>query len=383
MQVTQPQKKPVMHRRMLHALTLALATALAGVVPAQIPQPTLSTRAPATTLTQVPVRIVRKPASLQHTATAITNRVLSKAALSGVLSGSIRLDTSALAGRLPSGPPARRALVVILESGGVMNNVDPALRQALNVNISTVTCGDWEFQLRAGETVVDLVARVAGQLGGNLACLNPANWRQQTFNPYSWLNDMSDQAIEDAVKSGSSLLNTQSHYDTVAVMEDADAVPDRVVNLIKRLAPGHIIDVHVLTHGWNEGFLGYNGNWFTQASFFAPLQAYRASGKSLNLRAVYQMNCVGGTLKDDWTALGAVVVNGTQQQYNNMPHQYFHFLGYWLGIRGMSESSRRSYEDAALYTRPIYSLVGKGSMIDVSRLTTAGANQAATVTTAL
>lgn len=177
-----------MNRRTLRVLALALATTFAGVALAQLPQPTLSTKTLATTtLTQAPIRIVRNPASLQYTATTITHRVLSKATLSGVL-----------AGRLPSGPPARRALVVILENGGVMNNVDPALRQALNVNISTVTCGDWEFQFRAGETVVDLVARVAGQLGGNLTCLNPANWREQNFNPYSWLNDMSDQAIEDA-----------------------------------------------------------------------------------------------------------------------------------------------------------------------------------------
>ncbi|MFO1509450.1 MAG: hypothetical protein U1F31_06715 [Steroidobacteraceae bacterium] len=373
-----------MNRRTLRALVLALTTSLAGTAQAQLPQPTLQTRTlTTTTLAQAPIRIVRKPASLQRPAATITHRVMSKSTLSGVLSGGLKLDTGALAGRLPSGPPTRRALVVILENGGVMNNVDPALRQALNVNINTVTCGNWEFQLRSGETIVDLIARVASQLAGNITCLNPANWRQQTFNPYSWLNDMSDQAIEDAVKSGSSLLNTQSRYDTVAVMEDADAVPDRVVNLIKQLAPGYVIDVHVLTHGGNEGFVGHNGQWFMQNSFFGPLQAYRTSGKPLHLRAVYQMNCVSGTLKDNWTALGAIVVNGTQQQYNNnMPHQYFHFLGHWLGIKGMSDSSQRSYDEAALYTRPIYSLVGKSSMIEASRLTTAGTNQSATVTTA-
>lgn len=374
-----------MNRATLRALTLALTTAFAGTALAQLPQPALQTRTlTTTTIAQAPIRIVRKPASLQRPAATITHRVMSKSTLSGILTGTLKPYTGGLAGQLPSGPPTRRALIVILENTGVMSNVDPTLRQALNVNINTVTCGNWEFQLRTGETIVDLVARVAAQLGGNLDCLNPVNWRQQTFNPYGWLNDMSDRAIEDAVKSGSSLLNTQSRYDTVAVMEDADAVPDRVVNLIKQLAPGYIIDVHVLTHGWDEGFLGYNGSWFTQASFFAPLQAYRASGKPLHLRAVYQMNCVGGTLKDNWAALGAIVVNGTQAKYNNsMPHQYFHFLGHWLGIKGMSDSSQRSYDEAALYTRPIYSLVGKGSVIDISRLTTAGANQSATVTTAL
>lgn len=151
-----------MNRRTLRALVLALTTSLAGTAQAQLPQPTLQTRTlTTTTLAQAPIRIVRKPASLQRPAATITHRVMSKSTLSGVLSGGLKLDTGALAGRLPSGPPTRRALVVILENGGVMNNVDPALRQALNVNINTVTCGNWEFQLRSGETIVDLIARVA------------------------------------------------------------------------------------------------------------------------------------------------------------------------------------------------------------------------------
>jgi ABC-type uncharacterized transport system substrate-binding protein len=59
-----------------------------------------------------------------------------------------------------AGPPRKTALVVILENGGIMNNVDPDLRQRLNTDIRTVQCGHWEFELKAGERLPDL----AGEL---------------------------------------------------------------------------------------------------------------------------------------------------------------------------------------------------------------------------
>lgn len=373
-----------MSKKMISGFLTGLAIIAAMSAYAQVPQPVTTTRPAAQIIAPAPIRIVRKPASLQLPVLAVTNRVLAKPAIADLVNLGLKPFSGSLVGRLPAGPPGQNALVVILENGGIMKNLDPALSQALNVNIVTVTCGEWEFQLRNGESIGDLVARVANQLAGNLQCLNPGSWRRNTFNPRDWLNATSDQAIEDAVKGAGSLLNTQSRYDKVVVMEDADAVPDRVVALIRQLAPSYVIDIHVLTHGTSEAFVGYNGAAFTATSFFAPLQAYRDSGKSLYIRAVYQMNCVGGTLKDNWTGLGAIVANGTQQTFNNnMPHQYFHFLGHWLAVKGMNDASQKSFDDAASYTRPIYTLVGKGGLVDVSRLTTAGSNQAATVNTGI
>jgi hypothetical protein len=80
-----------------------------------------------------------------------------------------------------------------------------------------------------------------------------------------------------------------------------------------------------------------------------------------------------------------VAVNGTREQYlNNMPHQYFHYLDRWLNqVQGERTASQKSWEDAEVYTRPIYSLIGKGDKVNTSLLTTAGSTPNTTVNTAL
>lgn len=356
----------------------AFAIALAGAAHGQTP--TLTITKPTVTTIE-PIRIIRNPPSLQLQSGTLTNRVLSNAALTDLLS---QPNIGKIVGKLPAGPPGKHALLVILENGGVMRNIDPALTNALKVNIRTATCGNWEFELKAGESLPSLVQRVASQLAGNLNCLNPGNWLINTFNPYNWLDEQTDRALENAVKANNSLLNTQTRYDQVIVMEDANAVPSNVISVIRQFAPTHVLDIHVLTHGGAEFFSGYNGANFTNSSFFNVLKADRTAGKPLYIRAVYQMNCVSGTLKDNWTGLGAMVVNGTQStNLNNMPHQYFHFLQRWLAVTGMSAASQKSFDDAAAYTRPVYVLVGMGSKVDVSRLTTSGSNVNATVSTSL
>lgn len=363
------------------AFLLAIGLAAVTGAPAHAqptPAPKLNVQP---TMQRVPTRIVRNPQSLRLTARPITNRVLTKTQLASLVQ---RGGALAVAGKVAAGPPGKRALVVILENGGIMNNVDPELRQTLNVNIKTVQCGNWEFELKTGETIPELISRLGAQLAGNAACLNPGNWTQTTFNPLTWLNQQTDTALENAVKAHNSLLNTQAYYDQVVVLEDADAVPSQVVAAIRQLAPTHVLDIHVLAHGGDEFFIGHNGARFNEGSFFSPLKADKDAGK-LFLRAVYQMNCISGTLKDNWIRLGAAAVNGTQAKYlNNMPHQYFHFLDRWLNrVQGLSSASEGSFNDAASYTRPVYTLVGRGDKVDVSRLTATGGNVNAKVNTAL
>jgi hypothetical protein len=45
----------------------------------------------------------------------------------------------------------------------------------------------------------------------------------------------------------------------------------------------------------------------------------------------------------------------------------------------MGTASEASFNDAAAYTRPIYTIVGKGSLVDVSKLTATGSNANANV----
>jgi hypothetical protein len=366
----------------------ALAFALAGVAtlaqaadPVQGARPQMSTQITAKPVNFAPPqRIVRRPLLSVPLSKTITNRALPKSTIAELVNRGQK-PFKAIPGliRQPV-KPSKQALLIVLENGGVMDNVDPSLKSALNHNIVTATCGDWEFTLAPGQSLGDMVQSIAGQLLGNLTCIDPGNWQRTTFNPLTWLNQQTDYAIEAAVTANNSLVNTQSRYDRVVVMEDADAVPARVLAMIRELAPEYVLDVHVLTHGGNEAFIGYNHTPFTESNFFGVLASERAAGLPLYLRAVYQMNCVSGTLKDNWRALGAISVNGTLQTYNNnMPHQYLHFLQKWLNGTGMGDGSQQSFTDAAFYSRPVYTLVGQGALIDVSRMTAAGTNANANV----
>lgn len=346
-------------------------------------------RAPLQKATKKPVRLMTarqavKP--LQRNLGSFQPRLINKADLARLIQDGKTLQPFKPGVTRPAVKPGKNALVIILENGGVMNNVDPALRRALDIDVDVLTCDDFSFEVEDGMGPVELIAEVGSAIGGALQCLDPRNWRRSSVNVGNWLNDQTDAALEEAVKGQRSLVNTQSYYDRVVVLEDADAVPESVIATMRSLAPNYVIDVHVLTHGDTNRFVGHRGVSFNAANFFNPLKADVDAGK-LYLRAVYQMNCVSGTLKDEWQSLGAIAVNGTRgSNLNNMPHQYLHFMYLWLqsppGLAGLEDASRRSFQDAAAYSRPIYSLVGMGNLIDVSEMTSSGSVPNARVTEA-
>lgn len=324
-----------------------------------------------------PQLIERRPIKMQ-TGGALTGRLISKPQLADLINGGL-IPFKPVVGR-PAVKPGKNALLIIMENGGAMKNLDPNLTRGLNVNITTVTCAGLEFELPQGRSIADLIGDIIGQIGGASQCLNPGNWRQSTFNPLTWLNEQTDFALEAAITANNSLVNTQNKYDRVVILEDNDAVPDRVLASIRQLAPQYVIDVHVLTHGDSERFVGYQGVSFNANNFFNVLATEKQAGLPLYLRAVYQMNCRGGTLKDNWRALGAVTVNGTVgTNLNNMPHQYFHYLDKWLKGSGSSDAANDAFAEAAVYSRPIYTLAGQGALIDVSRLPAEGSNANANV----
>lgn len=357
------------------ALALPVLAAHAADTPVRVKQPAALPAHPGVQTPQ-PVRIFRNPITLPERPSSLPPPApvrMSKATINQLIQLPVATTAVNRVGTTrPAAPPSKRALVIILENGGLMNNVDPTLRAALNVNIRTASCGEWEFELRQGESVASLLTRISSLIGNNLQCLDPTRWRIQTLNLLQWLNQQTDLALENTVKAHNSLVNTQTYYDQVVVMEDEDAVPQRVVSMIRALAPNYVIDIHVLTHGDTERFVGHNGASFNAATFFNPLMAEKNAGR-LYIRAVYQMNCRGGTLKDDWAALGAITVNGTEgENMNNMPFQYFHWMMHWLNRMGHANASHRSFVEASAYATPIYSLAGQGNLINVSRLTATG-----------
>ncbi|MGB5076026.1 MAG: hypothetical protein WBO17_00920 [Sphingorhabdus sp.] len=273
--------------------------------------------------------------------------------------------------------PERNALLIILENGGIVDNLDPAVRSKLNTNVTFAKCGNFDLPMKQGEAIGAMLGRLAGQIANNAGCINPFAWQMTTMKLSKWVDDQTDKMLEDTIKGGNSILSTQRRYDRVVVMEDADASLDRVIARMKELAPDYVLDVHVLTHGGDEYFVGYRGAQFNDNNFFGILRNEQRANRPMFILAVYQMNCSSGTLKDNWASVGAVAVNGTNGSLlNSMPWQYFHFMGNWINDRdSFATSTITAANEAAFYTTPVYAVFGVLSKVDESKLTvSAGSN---------
>ena len=68
------------------------------------------------------------------------------------------------------------------------------------------------------------------------------------------------------------------------------------------------------------------------------------------------------------TRLGAKVVNGTLGKKNNyMPQSYFHFNSKWLAGASFEKAVQEAYQEARVYTEPVYRFAGLGSYVTDSR----------------
>jgi len=210
--------------------------------------------------------------------------------------------------------------------------------------------------------------------------LDPSNWKVKTMSMTEALDAVSDFLLEELTK-GIQLAQTPGAYDKVVILEDAQVTAPKVLAKIRELAPSYVLDIHVLTHGGTDTIYGYNSgsthHVLTPHNFFEPLRADRESGRTpLFLRAVYQMNCSSGTLKDDWIDLGAEVVNGTEgDTLNYMPHQYFHFMDRWVRRKQTFEqASLGSHDDTKDATELVYQvfLANHQGRVAGSRLTVVG-----------
>jgi hypothetical protein len=224
--------------------------------------------------------------------------------------------------------------------------------------------------LKKDEHITDLITRIIDKIGSNLQCLDPKNWKQRTIRFDGWVEGVTDYIIEEIAKAVSTAtINTSAYrYDKVELMEDAQFTAPRVLAKLKQLAPDYEIDVHVLAHGGEDVIIGHDQKRLDQSNFFREIAAHNArSSKPIRLRAVYQMNCVSGTLIREWLECGAVVVNGTRDKLLNcMPTQYFGFLNHWLKGEQFDEAVRSGYEEAKPYMSMIFS--GEPELIEDSRM---------------
>lgn len=184
--------------------------------------------------------------------------------------------------------------------------------------------------------------------------LNPANWKARAINIDSLLKLATDYLLEEFAKRH--LAAAAPHYDRVLILEDDHFTAARVLETIASLK-GYTLDIHIMAHG-NRGFIaGQNRAYLNDATFFRPLHDLHMRGELPPIRTVYQMNCMAGTLFDQWLAVGTIAVCGTSaNSLNMMPTQYFAFLRHWLRGESFADAVLAGYAE----TRPAYERLYSG-----------------------
>ena len=90
------------------------------------------------------------------------------------------------------------------------------------------------------------------------------------------------------------------HYRQIVVLEDQAATAAALWQALLA-ADNTIVDVLLLVHGQPGYACGCADHW-VGADFFDGLRRLRAAGQArFRLRAVYQMNCYGELLAEEWS----------------------------------------------------------------------------------
>jgi hypothetical protein len=276
----------------------------------------------------------------------------------------------------PRPRPNRRALLVLLENGGIASTIELCC-EGLDTSelppVPVAICGTEQFTMRPGENPLQMINRVRRLIQDNPQMLNPMNWEVQVQPFDQWLNTYSDLVIEDSVKAVQAM-QTSGKYHKVVTLEDEQFTTDRILEELEELGSGYQIDIHILSHGGNGYFIGHDGHQVGSEFFDRLKDLQEQGGGQPYLRAVYQMNCRSGTLTDDWLEVGAKTVGGTNGNVNNyMPQQYFHFMGYWRDGKSFDYAIRHAYDDAKFYTEPVYvHIIGRPHYLAHSVLLTSG-----------
>ncbi len=190
-----------------------------------------------------------------------------------------------------------------------------------------------------------------------------------------WAMAVVDWVTEEYAKGLLHLYGAHRRYDRVMILEDAAATGPRLANTLLSASQSHTLDLLLLVHGDNGVLVGYRGKEFVGAETFNALRAaYRDDPSSLDLRAVYGLNCYGLSLAWNWMALGAKVANGAAG-VNWFPEPSLSvFLRNWLRGEPYSKAVRCSNESANRWWRRILPrhAAGDHPWIDSSRQVVVG-----------
>ena len=267
------------------------------------------------------------------------------------------------------------ALMVLLENGGVV----PRSERNRTVEVPTgyFTCGTHRIQVTTPDGLVNAALNYIATLTRNFLdpCLNPTqimtNWRAETqeFEIGDAINHLTDQAIEGATREAI-LPHATAKYDKVFILEGGAFNPTGAMGILKRYAKSHFFDIHVLAHGGSEVFVGGESSageykHFNDRSFFKPMEKLQKNGLKLVIRSVYQQNCYGYSLSDNWTRIGAKVVSGTPH-INYMPLAYGDFLYKWLYMgKNFKDATEEGFDASEDLYRGLYSLLSDMSPSDI------------------
>ncbi|MCB0150684.1 MAG: hypothetical protein KDE01_23915, partial [Caldilineaceae bacterium] len=126
-----------------------------------------------------------------------------------------------------------------------------------------------------------------------------------------WAMAAVDWVTEEYAKVLLHLYGAHRRYDRVIILEDADTTGPNLARTLLSASRTHTLDLLLLVHGENGVLVGYRGKEFVGAETFDALRTvYRDDPSSLDLRAVYGLNCYGLSLAWNWMSLGAQVANG-------------------------------------------------------------------------
>jgi len=169
-----------------------------------------------------------------------------------------------------------------------------------------------------------------------------------------WAMAVVDWVTEEYAKMLLHLYGAHRRYDRVILLEDARATGAMLAETLLSASQTHTLDLLLLVHGENGVLVGYRGKEFVGAETFSALRAaYCDDPTSLDLRAVYGLNCYGLSLAWNWMALGAKVANGAAG-VNWFPEPSLSvFLRNWLRGEPYSKAVQYSNESANRWWRRI------------------------------
>ena len=160
-----------------------------------------------------------------------------------------------------------------------------------DATVGVPRCG--RLELPSGSRLSELLSPLADGLATSASCVKPANWKTVSLPVTKYVALITNRVIEDVGVSAIRGRAT-SRYARIVILQDAEVTIEKIRTTLAELAPRYDVDVHVLAHG------GPDSVTFRHRALRPRDIRSLADIADLHLRSVYQQNCYGSSLIDDW-----------------------------------------------------------------------------------